>query len=374
MTPEKNILLVTRPLCPPWDEGSKNFAYFLAKSLSGFPVSILTSGRIDGLPDSVTREPIYTSGRFDLRAKMELFLSLFRFRDRFDITHYLFTPTRLNAFAIRKFLRPTRGKTIQTVATLRDDLYSEADLKKMLFADRIVTYSDSSKDRLEAMGFSDVKRIYPGIDLDFFKPAPKSIELLKRFGFEQGQFIVSYVGEYARLGATDMLADAIISYHRKHPDSKVRFFWALRLKNEADVAKKAEVVRRFAEAGFSDRFHCSDTFADVFGLYNLADVIAFPVGDMNGKFDVPLAVIEPFACGKPVILSDIPLFGEFSNPSFSLTIPRGDGDAFLDAVDVLEQDRDKLAEMGRAARAYVKREFDLRDTAKRYAEVYASLE
>ncbi|NTW13556.1 MAG: glycosyltransferase family 4 protein [Candidatus Moranbacteria bacterium] len=370
MFQEKNVLLVTRPLCPPWDEGSKNFAYFLAKSLLGIPVSILTSATIDDLPESVTQESIYTSGHFDLRAKVELFFSLFRFRNRFDITHYLFTPTKLNSWIIRHLVHPTRGKTIQTVATLREDLYSEDDLRKILFADRIITYADQSKHRLEEMGFAGVERIYPGIDLDFFKPSPKDPELLKRFGFEKDQFIVSYVGEYARLGATDMLADAIIRFHREHRESPIRFFWALRLKNEADIAKKAEVVQKFTDAGLGDRFHCSDTFDDVLGLYNLADVIAFPVSDMKGKFDIPLAVIEPYACAKPVILSDIQIFKEFSDDSFSVTVPRDDGKAFLSAVESLYNDRDRLSEMGLAARAYMEREFDLKDTAKRYAEIY----
>ncbi|MEI7749799.1 MAG: glycosyltransferase family 4 protein [Candidatus Moraniibacteriota bacterium] len=374
MINKKSIFLVTRPLCPPWDEASKIFAYFLAKSLPGLPISILTHGHLDSLPDSVVQEPVFSSGHFGLLTKAQLFLTMFRFRGRFDITHYLFTPAKLNAFAIRTFLRPTRGRTVQTVATLREDLYSETDLRKMLFANRIITYTDRSKNRLEQMGFTGVERIYPGIDLDHFSPKPKSPELMERFGFEDGDFIVSYIGEYARLGATDMLAEAIIRYHQEHPDSRVRFFWAVRLKNDADKAKKQEVVRKFADAGLENRFYCSDTFGDMPGVYNLSDVIAFPVVDMKGKFDVPLIIIEAYACGKPVILSDIPLFGEFSNPSISVTVPRGDGNAFLAAVDGLEKDRDKLAGMGRAARAYVEREFDLRDTAKRYAEVYASLE
>ena len=370
MINKKRILLVTRPLCPPWDEASKIFAYFLAKSLPTLPISILTHGHLDDLSESIVQEPVFSSGDFNWLSKIQLFFALFRFRGRFDITHSLFTPAKLNAFAIKSFLKPTRGKTIQTVATLREDLYSETDLKKMLFADRIVTYTDRSKARLETMGFSGVERIYPGIDLTHFSPQPKDPALLKRFDFKEGDFIVSYIGEYARLGATDMLADAIIRYHRDYPDSPVRFFWAVRLKNESDKEKKRDVMRKFAEAGLEDRFYCSDTFADMPGVYNLSDVIAFPVVDMKGKFDVPLIIIEAYACGKPVILSDIPLFSEFSNDSISVTVPRGDGDSFLAAVDGLEKDREKLAEMGRSARTYVERNFDLRITAQRYAEVY----
>ncbi|NTW14885.1 MAG: glycosyltransferase [Candidatus Moranbacteria bacterium] len=373
MKDSRKTLLVTRPLCPPWDEASKNFAYFLARSVSGTPMTILTHGYVDGLPASVTQADIYPSERFDLRAKFLLFAALFRYRSRFDVTHYLFTPTKSNSRIIRRFACPTRGRTIQTVATLREDLYSESELRRMLFADRIITYADASKRKLESMGFSGVERIYPGIDLERFRPTPKDPALLKRFGFTEQDFIVSYVGEYARLGATDMLAETIVSFHSQYPDSNIRFLWALRIKNADDAAKKAEVVARFESAGLADRFFCTDTFSDMPGIYNLSDAIAFPVGDMRGKFDVPLAVIEPYACGKPVILSDIPLFKEFSNPDISITVPRGDGQAFIEAVRALESDPERLAAMGRAARAYAEKEFDLRHTARRYGQVYKEL-
>jgi len=374
MPEEKKVLLVTRPLCLPWDEASKNFAYFLAKSVSGPSISVLTHGTIPGLPDSVSQQPIYPSGRFDMGAKIRLFLALFRFRGRFDITHYLFTPTRFNSSVIRTLVRPTRGKTIQTVATLREDLYSEDDPRKMLFADRIVTYTDRSKKRLEEMGLAGVERIYPGIDLELYRPKPKDEDLMKWFGFTERDFIVIYPGEYVRLGATDMLTKGLIDHYRDHPDSKLRFLWACRIKNEADAAKKEEVRRKFAEAGLEHHFFFSDTFADMPKLYNLADVIVFPVGDMKGKFDVPLIIIEAYACGKPVVLSDIPLFGEFSNGSISETVPRGDNEALFFLLNELAHDGKKIAEMGKAARAYAEKEFDLRETAKRYSAVYRDLE
>ena len=45
----KRILLLTRPICPPWDEGSKNFAYTLAKYAGDFEIHLLTCGKVDDL-------------------------------------------------------------------------------------------------------------------------------------------------------------------------------------------------------------------------------------------------------------------------------------------------------------------------------------
>ncbi len=374
MLEEKNVLLVTRPLCLPWDEASKNFAYFLAKSISGPSLSVLTHGIIRGLPESVTQKQIYSSGRFDAFAKIRLFFSLLFSRGSYDITHYLFTPTKVSSSLFKTILRPTKGKTIQTVATLREDLYATEDLRSIFFADRIITYSDTSKKRLDEIGFTNVERIYPGIDLDLYQSKPKDPSLMAWFKFTEEDFIVIYPGEYVRLGATDMLADGLIAYYREQPESRLRFMWACRIKNEADAKKKEEVRKKFADAKLEDRFLFSDTFADMPKLYNLADVIAFPVGDMKGKFDVPLIIIEAYACGKPVILSDIPLFHEFSNADISATVPRGDGKAFFSVVDELAHDKNRVETMGKAARAYVEKEFDLLVTAKQYTEVYRSLE
>src|SRR3972149_4650251 len=100
----KKILLATRPLTPPWDEASKNFAYFLGREVHHHSLTLLTTKEpLPGLPHSVHEESIYTDGQFTLKAKFELFRYLRKARHAFDTTHYLFTPTLLNSRLIRWF-------------------------------------------------------------------------------------------------------------------------------------------------------------------------------------------------------------------------------------------------------------------------------
>ena len=151
---------------------------------------------------------------------------------------------------------------------------------------------------------------------------------------------------------------------------KTIFLFALRVKNDADRKKKEELQDRFRQAGILDSIRFSDTVFDVASLYNVADIVTFPVADMHGKFDVPLVILEAYACGRPVILSDLPLFGEFSNPHISATIPRDDGDALWSAIQSLRADETKRKALGRSARAFVERSFDLKETAGTYSELY----
>lgn len=374
MPHQKNILLATRPLIPPWDEASKNFAYFLAKSLTKHHVSILTTPVwLSDLPANITQIPCYTKNELDFSEKLRLLSMLRKLRGSFDITHYLFTPTRKNTSLINFFSRPTHGKTIQTVATLREDLYGPKQLREVLFADCIVVYSDYSKHRLETLGFTNVTRIYPGIDLSLYQPQEKHPEALAHLNLSIDDFIVMYPGEYVRLGATDMLVSWLIDYFHTQPNSTMRFVFACRVKHADDRQKKSEILRRFQSAGVLKYIRFTDTYADMPALYSIADTILFPVTDMRGKFDVPLVIIEAYACGKPVILSDLPIFQEFSKDAICATIRAGFLEDLSKKVAYLKDNPDIRSSLGAAARSFVEQNFDLHDTVKQYEQIYASL-
>lgn len=373
----KKVLLATRPITPPWDEASKNFAYFLGKTVAGHELTLLTTRgtALKDLPPTVREEPVYDSPTFDFHAKCDLFTYLRTQRNAFDVTHYLFTPTRFNTGVIRALTRPTKGKTLQTVATLRTDLYSSATLKRLLFADRITVYTDATKAKLNALGITNVDRIYPGIDLDLYQPRPKSASVLEAYDLKPDDFLVVYPGEYTRLGATDYLVETLVRHFTGPIAEPFVFLFACRIKNEADRLKREEVREAFRQAGCLDhvRFEEGHATTDMAAIYNTADAIAFPVGDLRGKFDVPLIIIEAYASGKPVILSDLDAFREFSNDSISATIPRLDSVALIDKILYLKHNPADRESIGRAARAYAEEHFDLRNTARRYAELYASL-
>lgn len=372
----KKVLLATRPLVPPWDEASKNFAYFLGREVRNHELTLLTTKeKLIGLPETVTEESIFESSHLDLGAKLSLFRYLRKSRGQFDITHYLFTPTKQNSTLINLFAKPTKGKTIQTVATLREDLYTPEELRSLLFADHITVYTDLTKKKLNDLGFQNVSRIYPGIDLDLYRPKEKDSTVLKTYDIQENDFFVMYPGEYTRLGATDMLADAFIEYFTKHPESNIKFLFACRIKNEADRAKRETVRALVKSHGMEQKilFQENSATVDMPTLYNSADLVIFPVENLKGKFDVPLIIIEAYACGKPVILSDLPQFREFTNNDICVTIPKDSGTKLLESVAYLSQNEAERMRLGENARRFVKDHFDLKNTAKQYEEIYSSL-
>ena len=373
-TKMKKILLITRPICPPWDEASKNFAYTLAKNVKDVEFGVLTYGRVPDLPENTRQHAIYTSASFSYLQKIRLVKNLRKIRKEYDILHYLFTPTKANSFLIKHFLNYKKtARSIQTIATLREDLYKDNEIKNLLFGDLIITYSDYAKEKLNKLGFNNVKRVYPGIDLNLYSPAPKSRELRNNLNLDDTNFVIAYSGEYTRLGATEDIVNLILQYYKEFHEKNIRFIFACRIKNEKDLRKRKEIIKTFSKKGLLELVRFPKTFNSMEKMYNLSDIYLFPVQDMKGKFDIPLVVPEAMACEKPVILSDLPILSELNNGKNSVIIPRGDISALKDAILDLYNNPEKRKKTGKEARRFAEERFDIKKIAEIYGKIYDKL-
>lgn len=366
----KHVLLVTRPIVPPWDEASKNFAHNLALHVDAYSMTLLTDGHTEGLPKKVRQLPVYSRGKLDMRQKFRL-MRLFPVRNNYDIIHFMLTPNKMNAYTSKTFLKGSRAKTIQTIVTLREDRYSKEDFRRILFADLLITYSDYAKRKLETMGFSNVTRIYPGIDLGRYQPKAKDQTLARALGIEKDDIVVTYPGEYTRLGATDDLVAMLPELLTGNP--RIKFVFACRLKNQADRIKKEAVKKILSDKGMNERVVYADTVRDMPALYNTSDVVLFPVRSMVGKFDVPLSVIEAMACEKPVIVSDLPILSEFSSDKNSVVVRVGDTKELVARIEKLCKNPALRSKIGKNARAYALSTFRIDEIAQQYERTYNDL-
>lgn len=368
----KKILLVTRPIAPPWDEASKNFAFYLAKNTPNFKLGLLTHGILSDLPENVRQLPIYQSNHFGLWQKIQLLLNLKKFKKEFDVLHFLFTPTKFNSFWLKNLTKNSGVKTIQTVATLREDLYTDEKIKSLIFGDWIITYSDYAKNKLNQLGFSNVERIYPGIDLMEYRKKEKNPELMQKYGFQYDDFIINFTGEYSRLGAIDDVLAAFAEIAGKIPEAKLSL--AVRIKNSTDRNKKEEIREKLKNLNLLDRvaFHDDGTYL-MPDIYNLCDVSIFPVQNMQGKFDIPLAVTEAMACKKPVIISDLPILKEIAKEDNSVIIKAGDVQQLAEKILELHNSKDARSALGQSARKFAEANFDIQKIALKYQALYQKI-
>jgi glycosyltransferase involved in cell wall biosynthesis len=369
MSNRKRVLLLTRPICPPWDEASKNFAYTLANNIENAEIHLLTCGKIENLPKNIIQENIFPSPKLDIGNKYRLYKFLRRV-EKIDIIHSLFTPTKINSFFIRRALHDKKAKIIQTVATLREDLYGEDCFKRILFGDLIVTYSDYAKEKLEKIGLKNVQRIYPGIDLSEYYPREKNQELMKKYNISQDDFVINFTGEYVRLDAIDDVVESFIDLAKENRNFHLQL--ACRIKNQKDSDKKKKVIERLREAGCLEKVSfLDDQNYKMSDVYNLSDVSVFPVRSMAGKFDIPLAVIEAMACGVPMISSNIERLRYFLNDENSILIRPGDRESLKEKILELYNNPEKRLELGCAGKKYAIDNFDIIEIVKKYENIYS---
>jgi len=388
----KKILFVTRPLSPPWDEASKNFAYSLAKNISQSEINIMTDQKDSSFSsDLIFPHKVYTASensRFDFWQKVCAIFFQFKIRNKFDIHHYFFIPTILNSFLIKNFLKNPKTKTIQTIATLREDLWSDKDIRKILFANIIIVYSAFAKNKLNNLGFENVFQIYPGIDLQEYKQISfqeTQKNLLTDFSNEskvsknftkmhskENDFVINFTGEYTRLGAIDLIIDSFIDIAKKNPSIKLSL--AVRIKNEKDALKKRLIKKKLKKNNLLNQVSFFDNGRyKMKNVYNLCDISLFPVNNMQGKFDIPLAVVEAMACQKPVIISDLPILAELTNGKNSVIVKKDNQKELTDAILDLYTHPEKKRLIGWEARKFVEEKFNIKKIAQEYEKIYATL-
>jgi len=382
---KKKILFVTRPIAPPWDEASKNMAYQLAVNVAkinqNLEIHLMTKGDLkdtfSGLPENIVQHPIYTSAEndFTLSQKIRSILFQWRMKNKFDVVHYFFTPSKLNSFIIKKFLYPKKSKTIQTIATLREDLMTDEEIKKSIFGDILIAYSKHTKKKLKNLGFSHTHHIYPGIDLEDFKPQEKKESLMQDCNITSSDFIISFAGEYVRLGGLEEVVESFIELCKK--SSNIKLFLTVRVKNDKDAARKKELIIQLKKLDLLNRIIFGDeidfsshTMSDVF---NLHDIEIYPIHNMKGKFDVPLVVPEAMACKKAVILSDLPLLKEFANHNNAVMIEKKNTKELTEAILDLYNNPKRREEIATNGMNFVRRNFNIEFIAEEYNDLYDKL-
>jgi phosphatidyl-myo-inositol alpha-mannosyltransferase len=89
-----------------------------------------------------------------------------------------------------------------------------------------------------------------------------------------------------------------------------------------------------------------------------------------GQESFGMVLTRAFACGLPVVASDIPGYREVLEPAASVAIPPDDIDALVEAVEGLVADEPRRRAMGEAGRALASERYSWRAIAGRLVEIY----
>ncbi len=360
------IFFGSRPIAPPWDEGSKNLVYGLAQNLEDFNALLLTYKNSSSFPNSnnVTLKPIFPKARLmtvSLRQKAAFFWSLLT--TKADIYHFFFSPEIVTAQLLRWIKLIKRGVFVQTIPTPLKSLDSPS---RYLFGDVIVVSSHYTKKILIQNGFRSIVQIYPGIDTNKFKPITDN-PFKKRLNLDPKKTVVLYPGSYY-LGCHKNLIQIVQKFSKTQKD--VIFIFACRIHKKSDQKSKEEIKKALEEEISEGNLLMLDSVDNMPQLLDLADIIIFPPAKLILKSEIPIVLLEALALEKPIIITNIPPLNEIMKQDIGEMVPPDDFEALNEALYKLIKNPGSREIKGANGRNMVQKEFNISKTAEDYRALY----
>ncbi len=370
MTPRRSVLMVSKPVAPPWNDSSKNLVKDLAVAGERFDYRVMTPTGYRLPADGVTSEPVYPAGNGAhtpaLAQNLRALARLLR-RDETALTNFFFAPNPRASFAARLALKARPRRTVQTVCSCPASFH-RAD--RLLFADRVVVLSNHTRLRFERAGIASARLavIPPGIQIPEPPSRDRRAATRARHRIAADQSLVIYPGDYQFSRAAETVTRAIIALGPRQ--AKTTFILACRIKQQASRTIEEQLRRELGAAGLLGQVRFYHQVPDILDLLGACDLCLLPAESLYAKMDLPLVLIEAMALGVPLVVADQPPLSEILVGDVGLAVPARDPQALARVVgDLLDNPvhRAKLADAGpRVARAH----FDISRVARQYEALY----
>lgn len=368
LTGSKEILIISKPLSPPWNDSGKNLVKDLLNHTTKNRYHVFSHQGYSFNKKNIITEQIDTNekkSRPSYIQKSKILLRLLKPDPHINIYHFFFTPNILTSLFARFAIRFKNKKTIQNISSSPKN-YKK--LKNLIFADRIIVLSEYNKQKLLENGVRNVTKINPGIELKDSKPQIAYSSLKKVSIDLSNKPVVLFPGDYEFSKAHSTILECMLNVLREIPNLK--FVFACRIKT--NQTKKIEILvkSKVKNMGISKSVIFLNEVENMQELIRMCDLVIFPAKSLYAKMDIPLVLIESLFEQKPIVISDIPPLNEIMKAEAGIKIKPGDSNALGKAIIKLIKSESLRREMGSVGRSIVKEHFDIRKIVESYEEIY----
>ncbi len=194
-----------------------------------------------------------------------------------------------------------------------------------------------------------------GIDLGHFTPQPSTI------AFQPSTFKLLSARGWEPIYGVDVIARAFVLAARQCPE--------LRLVLLGNGSQATQLRQAFMQGGVEERVIYSGHvgYDDLPSYYRMADLYL----SASHSDGTSISLLEAMACGRPALVSDISGNREWVQPGVNgWLFPDGDEQALAEAILSAVEARQRLPEMGRAARAIAEQRADWDRNFKELLKAY----
>jgi glycosyltransferase involved in cell wall biosynthesis len=306
--PALSVLFVSKPIAPPFHDGSKCLVRDVAQNLTrvapivlstpGAPALRAAAGALSvrsvaayGVPGGFT--PAFSA---NLRAAAWVLLG-----SRANVWHFVFAPNARTSGAGKWLRRIRRVPVVQTVAS---PPRSFADPQTLFFGDVLVAQSSWTRSAIET-SYAGAGLSAPRIEIipppvpDIATPSAAEVASARRdLRLAPEQRYLLYPGDLETSSGAEATAALAERVADRLPGVVTVF--AYRRKSE----QAAEVAARLAARLPATQTRFVQNAPNILALLAGAAAIVFPVDDLWGKVDLPIVLLETMALGVPVLVLD----------------------------------------------------------------------
>lgn len=350
--PMPRVLFVSKPIAPPFHDGSKCLVRDVAAQLREFaPVVLTTAAGLPLLPVGVSGRVVYgKSGAFapalfdNARAALSLLVG-----PRDDLWHFVFAPNPRTGQVVRALRAVRRLPIVQTVASPPRKF---AGLAQLIFGDQVVVQSRATEQslltaaRAEGFRLPPVTVIPPPV-AELGWPSAESVQRARaELELSANDRIILYPGDLEVSCGAEVTRALTAPLCERFPDAVVVF--AYRNKTPAAAERASQLKERLR----GQRVRFSDRVSNMHALIAASEIVIFPVDDLWGKVDQPIVLLEALALGVPCVVLDQ---GPLRDVEGAVKIPTIDTAAWLEAVARLSTagERARVVAEGRTAASCV---------------------
>jgi glycosyltransferase involved in cell wall biosynthesis len=234
-------------------------------------------------------------------------------------------------------------------------------------SDKIITISRAMKILLINKGAQKEKVdiVYDGVKSEIFRPHPEEARMLREKYAEGIKNIVMHHGVIDPQDNPQIIVETAAHVIKEHPST---MFWII-----GDGAAIPDIKKKVRKEGLEKQFFFSGwvPFEYVPRYISASDLGLVILPDISSaRIRVTLKGFEYWACGKPIIASDLPALREIVEPwKTGLFYKSGDPKDLAEKTCILLQDKDMSKEMGEAGQKLVDAKYSWAKLATQFVDI-----
>jgi glycosyltransferase involved in cell wall biosynthesis len=369
--PMAEVLFVSKPVAPPWNDSSKNLVRDIAGHLRRHtPVVMgrpgqacpIEGGRIETVYGPATAAGFAPSVRENLGVLRHLMLGRST-----DLWHFFFAPNPKSSAAGRVARAVRRVPSVHTVCSVPAE---DVAVRKLLFADATVALSRFAYERFrrEGVGESALRVIPPSVP-PLAEPTTAEREALRaKHALPTDVPVWIYPGDLEFGRGAEITLEAFAASGRQ---DAVLLMACRRKTAQADeaLARLEGQVKRW---GLESQVRWVGETREIHELLALSDFVVMVNETAYAKMDYPLVALEAMSLARPVLVGTGTPSAELAEEGGAVAVET-DGEALATAIENLSADQAGLAKLGAKARALATSRFSPQEVAAAYELLYEEI-